>query len=246
VPTFYAALLASDLPAGAFASVRMAVSAAEPLPADLWVRFRDRFGVEILDGIGSTEMTHIFISNRSGSVRPGTSGQPVPGYRVELLDESGAPVADGTPGQLHVGGDTMATGYWCATEATRAVFNGDRMRTGDMYVRSDDGYYTYLGRSDDMLRVGGEWVSPAEVEAVLIGDDTVLEAAVVGERDELGVQRPIAFVVARPGASIDVGSLEERCRSSLAGFKRPRAYEVLASLPKTATGKVQRFKLRRG
>jgi benzoate-CoA ligase len=246
VPTFYAALLASDLPAGTFASVRMAVSAAEPLPADLWVRFRDRFGVEVLDGIGSTEMTHIFISNRAGSVRPGTSGQPVPGYRVELLDEAGVPVADGTPGQLHVGGDTMATGYWCATEATRTVFNGDRMRTGDMYVRSDDGYYTYLGRSDDMLRVGGEWVSPAEVEAVLIGDENVLEAAVVGERDTLGVQRPVAFVVARPGASIDVGALEDRCRSSLAGFKRPRAYEVLASLPKTATGKVQRFKLRRG
>jgi benzoate-CoA ligase family protein len=245
VPTFYAALLASDLPAETFASVRMGVSAAEPLPADLWVRFRDRFGVEILDGIGSTEMTHIFISNRAGSVRPGTSGQPVPGYHVELLDESGTPVPDGTPGQLHVGGDTMATGYWCATEATRSVFHGARMRTGDMYVRSDDGYYTYLGRSDDMLRVGGEWVSPAEVEAVLIGDETVLEAAVVGERDDLGVQRPIAFVVARPGASIDVGALDARCRSSLAGFKRPRAYSVLDALPKTATGKVQRFKLRR-
>jgi acyl-coenzyme A synthetase/AMP-(fatty) acid ligase len=125
------------------------------------------------------------------------------------------------------------------------VFHGARMRTGDMYLRSDDGYYTYLGRSDDMLRVGGEWVSPAEVEAVLIGEESVLEAAVVGERDDLGVQRPIAFVVARPGASIDVDALDARCRSSLAGFKRPRAYSVLDALPKTATGKVQRFKLRR-
>jgi len=245
VPTFYAALLASDLPATTFASVRTGVSAAEPLPADLWSRFRDRFGVEVLDGIGSTEMTHIFISNRAGAVRPGTSGRPVAGYRVELLDDGGAPVPDGAPGQLYVGGDTMATGYWCATEATRQVFQGQRLRTGDMYVRSSDGYYTYLGRSDDMLRVGGEWVSPAEVEGVLIGDANVLEAAVVGERDELGVQRPVAFVVARPGAEVDVGALEARCRESLAGYKRPRAYEVVDALPKTATGKVQRFKLRR-
>ena len=245
VPTFYAALLASDLPAGTFASVRVGVSAAEPLPAELWTRFRDRFGVEVLDGIGSTEMTHIFISNRAGAVRPGTSGQPVRGYHVSLLDDAGLPVADGTPGQLHVGGETMASGYWCATDATRGVFLGRAMRTGDMYVRSEDGYYTYLGRSDDMLRVGGEWVSPAEVESVLIGAPGVLEAAVVGERDDLGVQRPVAFVVAQPGASVDVGALEARCRAELAGYKRPRSYEVVAALPKTATGKVQRFKLRR-
>jgi benzoate-CoA ligase family protein len=245
VPTFYAALLASELADDAFASVRLGVSAAEPLPAELWARFRDRFGVEVLDGIGSTEMTHIFISNRAGAVRPGTSGRPVPGYDVSLLDDAGAPVPDGTPGQLHVGGETMATGYWCATEASRNVFQGPMMRTGDMYTRSPDGYYTYLGRSDDMLRVGGEWVSPAEVEAILIGDAAVLEAAVVGERDDLGVQRPVAFVVPKPAATVDVGALEARCRAELAGYKRPRAYEVVAALPKTATGKVQRFKLRR-
>jgi benzoate-CoA ligase family protein len=245
VPTFYAALLASDLPGDTFASVRIGVSAAEPLPGDLWSRFRDRFGVEVLDGIGSTEMTHIFISNRAGAVRPGTSGTPVRGYHVSLLDDAGAPVDDGVPGQLHVGGETMATGYWCATDSTRSVFRGTTMRTGDMYLRSADGYYTYLGRSDDMLRVGGEWVSPAEVEAVLIGAPGVLEAAVVGERDELGVQRPVAFVVAQPGASLDVGALEARCRAELAGYKRPRAYELVDGLPKTATGKVQRFKLRR-
>ena len=197
VPTFTTALCAADLPADTFASVRLGVSAAEPLPADVYQRFLDRFGVAILDGIGSTELTHIYCSNRPGpgGTRPGTSGTPVGGYALRLVDDAGAAVADGVAGHLLVAGDTLATGYWCRTEQTRRAFEGAYLRTGDMYERSPDGFYTYLGRSDDMLKVGGEWVSPAEVEAVLIEHPAVLEAAVVGERDAGGVLRPIAFVV---------------------------------------------------
>jgi benzoate-CoA ligase len=245
IPTFYAALLASDIADDTFASVRAAVSAAEALPADVYSRFRDRFGVEILDGIGSTEMAHIFISNRSGAVVPGTSGHPVPGYDALLLDDDGMPIADGIPGHLWVGGDSMATGYWCNTAATRRAFHGDRMRTGDMYERSAGGCYTYLGRSDDMLRVAGEWVSPAEVEGLLISHPDVLEAAVVGARDDGGVVRPIAFVVpASPTVDVDIAALEALCQAGLAGYKRPKRYVVTPELPKTATGKIQRFKLR--
>jgi benzoate-CoA ligase family protein len=244
IPTFYSALLASDIPDDTFASVRFGVSAAEALPADLFERFRDRFGVEILDGIGSTEMTHIFISNAPGDIRPGTSGRPVPGHDVSLVDEGGQPVADGEPGHLLVGGPGMATGYWCASEPTRTSFRGRQVATGDMYIRSSEGYYAYLGRSDDMLRVGGEWVSPAEVEAVLISHPGLLEVAVVGERDELGVQRAVAFVVAAPGVAVDPGELEVLCKTELAGYKRPRRFQFLDELPKTATGKIQRYKLR--
>jgi benzoate-CoA ligase family protein len=244
IPTFYAALLASDLPDDTFASVRYGVSAAEPLPADIFGRFRDRFGVEILDGIGSTELTHIFISNRPGQIRPATSGVPVPGYDVVVLDDVGAPVPAGTAGHLYVGGESMATGYWCAADSTRECFQGRRMRTGDMYSCSDDGHFTYLGRSDDMLRVAGEWVSPAEVEATLIGHPSILEVAVVGQRDGGGVVRPVAYVVAAAGAVVDIASLEGLCREQLAGYKRPRHYHVVAELPKTATGKIQRYKLR--
>jgi benzoate-CoA ligase family protein len=244
IPTFYAALCASDLPADTFASVRWAVSAAEPLPADTFQRFAARFGVRILDGIGSTEMTHIYISNSPTALRPGTSGRPVPGYRVDVVDDDGRPVPVGTAGHLEVSGNSMATGYWCDAAATQRSFHGDRMRTGDMYVCSDDGYFTYLGRSDDMLRVGGEWVSPAEVEAVLVSHPAVLEAAVVGYRDERGIQRPAAYVVATAGQAVDVAELEAMCKAELAGYKRPQYYEVVAELPKTATGKIRRFALR--
>jgi benzoate-CoA ligase family protein len=244
IPTFYAALCASDLAANTFASVRWGVSAAEPLPADTFHRFEDRFGVKILDGIGSTEMTHIFISNTPTALRPGTSGRPVPGYRVEIVDDDGRPVRPETPGHLEVGGDSMAVGYWCDRPASQRSFRGDRMRTGDMYTCSDDGYFTYLGRSDDMLRVGGEWVSPAEVEGVLVANPAVLEAAVVGYRDEQGVQRPAAYIVAAPGQTVDSAELEELCKAELAGYKRPRRYEIVVELPKTATGKIRRFALR--
>ena len=244
IPTFYAALCATDLPADTFASVRWGVSAAEPLPADTFERFAERYGVRILDGIGSTEMTHIYISNSATALRPGTSGRPVPGYDVQVVDDDGQPVAADVPGHLIVSGDSMAVGYWCDSAATRYSFGFDRMRTGDMYSRSVDGYYTYLGRSDDMLRIGGEWVSPAEVEAVLVRNPAVLEAAVVGYRDDDGLQRPVAFVVATPGAAVDEAELAVLCKAELAGFKRPRRYRVVDALPKTTTGKIQRFVLR--
>jgi acyl-coenzyme A synthetase/AMP-(fatty) acid ligase len=246
IPTFYAALCASDLPAETFASVRWAVSAAEPLPPETYHRFADRFGVRILDGIGSTEMTHIYISNSTSALRPGTSGRPVPGYDVEIVDDDGRPVPADVPGHLRVRGDSMAVGYWCDSAATHYSFTGDRLRTGDMYACSEDGYYTYLGRTDDMMRVGGEWVSPAEVEAVLVQHPAVLEAAVVGYRDDDGLQRPAAFVVATPGSTIDEAELEVLCKAELAGFKRPRRYRVVDALPKTVTGKIQRFVLRQG
>ncbi len=244
IPTFYAALCAADLPAETFASVRWGVSAAEPLPAETYRRFEERFGVRILDGIGSTEMTHIYISNSPTALRPGTSGRPVPGYHVEIVDDDGGPVPADVPGHLRVSGDSMAIGYWCDSASTRYSFAGERLRTGDMYSCSEDGYYTYLGRSDDMMRVSGEWVSPAEVEAVLARHPAVLEAAVVGYRDDDGLQRPAAFVVATPGSTIDEAELEILCKAELAGFKRPRRYQVVDALPKTATGKIQRFVLR--
>jgi benzoate-CoA ligase family protein len=244
VPTFYAALLAADLPPDSFASVRLAVSAGESLPAELYTRFRDRFGVEILDGIGSTELAHIYVSNRAGRVRPGTSGTPVGGYRVRLEDDDGLEVGADEPGQLSVAGDSMATGYWCRTHATRERFCGEWFRSGDMYTRSSDGFYSYLGRADDMLKVSGEWVSPAEVEGVLIEHPEVLEAAVVGVSDADGLTKPVAFVVPLAGAEIDADEILEFCRPRLAGFKRPRRAVVVDELPKTVTGKIQRAKVR--
>ncbi len=244
IPTFYAALLASDLPDDTFAPVRFGVSAAEPLPAEIWRNFRDRFGVEILDGIGSTEGLHIFISNFPGAVRPGSSGTVVPGYEARVVDDDGVTLPAGHEGHLLVKGESFATGYWCETYWSRRTFQGLWARTGDIYVESGDGYFTYLGRSDDMLRVSGEWVSPAEVEGILVEHPTVLEAAVVGENDELGLQRPVACVVPAPGSAIDSEELMTFCRDRLAGFKRPRRIITADELPKTATGKIQRFKLR--
>ena len=243
IPTFYAALCAADLPDDAFESARLALSAAEPLPAETFNRFKERFGVTILDGIGSTEMLHIYLSNSESALRPGASGVPVPGYDVKLIDETGEEQKPGEPGQLCVKGDSAATGYWCRAEISRSTFQGQWMHTGDLYQESD-GYYTYMGRVDDMLRVGGEWVSPAEVEGVLIQHTTVLEAAVVGERDDADILRPIAYVIGIDGQSVSTDELTEFCRSNLAGYKRPTRYVVVDDLPKTATGKIQRFKLR--
>jgi benzoate-CoA ligase family protein len=244
VPTFYAALLAADVPETTFASVRHAVSAGEALPAELFTRFLDRFGVETLDGIGSTEMTHIYVSNRAGRCRPGSSGTVVGGYRLRLTDEGGDEVPQGTPGQLWVAGESAATGYWCRTDATRQSFHGDWFRSGDMYVESEDGFYSYLGRADDMFKVGGEWVAPAEVEAVLIEHPDVLEVVVVGAARGDGLVETVACVVPVPAGTIDSEALVEHCRSRLAGFKRPRRVLVLDELPKTATGKIQRGVLR--
>ncbi|MEM7286114.1 MAG: benzoate-CoA ligase family protein [Actinomycetota bacterium] len=244
IPTFYAALTNADLPEETFASVRYGVSAAEALPAETFTRFRERYGVTILDGIGSTELLHIFLSNTPDRCHPGSSGVAVPGYDVRVVDEHGDDARDDEPGQLIVRGASAATGYWCRSEQSRATFAGDWTRTGDLYVRSADGYHTYLGRADDMLRVGGEWVSPAEVEGVLIEHASVLEAAVVGERDEAGILRPVAHVISAPGHAADPGALTDWCRERLAGYKRPARYTMVDELPKTATGKIQRYKLR--
>jgi benzoate-CoA ligase family protein len=243
-PTFFAALLASELPDDTFRSVRLCASAGEALPASLYRRFTERFGVDVLDGIGSTEALHIFVSNREGEVRPGTSGTPVAGYDVQVRGEDGQPVPDGEPGVLFVRGASLANGYWCRTDATRTVFQGEWLCTGDTYVRSSDGYYSCLGRTNDLLKAGGIWVSPIEVEGRLLQHPDVAEVAVVGIPDSNELDKPVAFVVAVPGAELTEAQLVAWCREGLAAFKRPRAVVMLAELPKTATGKVQRFRLR--
>jgi len=243
-PAFFAALLNAGAPAEAFATVRLATSAGEALPAEIYRRFTGRYGVDIIDGLGSTEALHIFISNRPGEVRPGTSGTVVPGYQAALVDETGAPVADGEPGHLLVRGDSIATGYWCRTATTREVFQGEWLRTGDTYTRSADGFYTCLGRSNDMIKAGGIWVSPMEVEGRLLEHPAVAECAVVGHRNDAGLEEVVACVVPAPGQSVDADALIEFCREGLAAFKRPRQVLALDALPKTATGKIQRVVVR--
>ncbi|MBO2464811.1 benzoate-CoA ligase family protein [Actinomadura violacea] len=244
VPTFYAALLNADVPAEAFASVRLAVSAGEPLPAELCRRFTERYGVEIIDGIGSTECLHIFLSNRPGEVRPGTTGVAVPGYELRVVDSAGADVAPGTPGSLLVKGESIATGYWCRTETTRQVFQGAWLRTGDTYVVDEDGYYTCLGRTGDMLKASGIWVSPAEVEARLLEHPAVAMVAVVGLPDGDGLDKPIACVVLADGVKAEPEELIDFCRAGLAAFKRPREVLIMDVLPTTASGKLRRFAVR--
>lgn len=245
VPTFYSALLNSDIPDDTFSSVRQGVSAGEPLPPVLYHRFRERFGVEVLDGLGSTEALHIFLSNRPGAVHPGSSGTPVDGYRVEIRDDQGMPIpGTGEPGDLFLSGPSVATGYWCRTETTRAVFQGEWLRTGDTYVRNEDGTFTCLGRSNDMLKAGGIWVSPAEVEERLLEHPDVAEAAVVAGHDSDGLDKPIACVVPVSGRSLDSDALVTWCREGLAAYKRPRAVVSMDELPKTATGKIRRNVLR--
>jgi benzoate-CoA ligase family protein len=245
-PGFVAALLDAEIAVDALASVRLTVTAGEALPADLQRRFSQRYGHPVLDGIGSTEALHIFVSNTVADVRPGTTGTPVDGYEVKLLDETDAEVTlPDTPGYLHVRGPSVATGYWSRTEATQMAFRGDWLRTGDVYTRSTDGHYTFLGRNSDMIKAGGIWVSPAEVESVLVEHPDVLEAAVVGARDSSGLEMAVAFVVARSGRTIDTAAIDAHCRARMAAFKRPRQVLVVEDLPKTATGKIQRFALRR-
>ena len=245
-PGFVAGLLDAALDPGVFSSVRLTATAGEALPADLQRRFSERFGHPVLDGIGSTEALHIFVSNHVGDVRPGSTGRPVAGYEVKLLDEADALVTEPeTPGYLHVRGPSVASGYWSRTEATQAAFRGDWLRTGDVYTQAADGTYTFLGRNSDMIKAGGIWVSPAEVEAALVEHDDVLEAAVVGSRDANGLEQTVAFVVARSGRTIDAEVLDAHCRARMAAFKRPRRIVTVDALPKTATGKIQRFALRR-
>jgi benzoate-CoA ligase len=248
VPTLYAAMLVSqEFPAREALSLRRCISAGEPLPADIGRRFRERTGVDILDGIGSTEMLHIFLSNRPDDVRYGTTGLAVPGYELRIVDEHGKDVADGEQGELLIKGPTAAMIYWNNRPKSRATFLGEWTRSGDKYRRDEAGYYVYCGRNDDMLKVGGIWVSPVEVEAAIVGHPAVLEAAVVGWQDADGLVKPRAFVVLRPGHTpTDVlgEEIQAHVKSQLAPYKYPRQIEFIAELPKTATGKIQRFKLR--
>jgi benzoate-CoA ligase family protein len=249
VPTFYAAFLASsDAPQRSDVKMRVCVSAGEALPADVGRRWSDRYGVDLLDGLGSTEMLHIFLSNRSGEVKYGTTGKPVPGYDIRLVDDDGEVVtARGTMGELQVRGPTAAVMYWNNREQSRATFLGEWTRSGDKYIEDEDGYFVYCGRRDDMLKVGGIYVSPFEVEAALQSHAGVLEAAVVGRPDIDGLIKPKAFVVLKSQEQAGDGmvrALQDHCREKLAAFKYPRWIEFRAELPKTATGKIQRFKLR--
>jgi benzoate-CoA ligase family protein len=243
-PTFYAGLVAAGLPADAFAGVRACVSAGEAFPAPLFERFTSAFGVEMLDGIGSTEMLHIFISGRPGRTRAGSTGEIVAGYQARIVDDDGAPVPDGTPGNLWVRGSSAATGYWQRTDVSRRVFQGDWVRTGDTYVRGADGYFSSLGRTDDIIKAGGIWVSPTEVEERLRAHPEVSQAVVVAVPDETGLDKPVACVVLAEGAVVTSDGLVAFCRDGLAAFKRPRNILVFAELPQTATGKLQRFRVR--
>jgi benzoate-CoA ligase family protein len=225
----------------------VSLSAGEALPKHVGEGWRARVGSDILDGIGSTELLHIFLSNRHGDVRYGTSGKPVPGYDVKLVDDSGEPAPDGEEGSLWVRGPSSCVAYWNQREKSLATFHGPWTRTGDRYVRDADGYYTYAGRSDDMLKVGGIWVSPFEVESALSEHEAVLEAAVVGHPDADGLVKPRAFVVLAgkhaPSERL-AAELKAFVKAKLAPYKYPRWIEFTAELPKTATGKIQRYKLR--
>lgn len=244
-PTGFAAMLASPkLPGRHDVALRLVSSAGEALPASVGERFRAHFGVDIVDGIGSTEMLHIFLSNRPGQVRYGTTGWPVPGYQIELRDDAGRPVPDGEPGDLYIQGPSTAMMYWGNRAKTRETFQGAWTKSGDKYVHNADGTYTYSGRTDDMLKVSGIYVSPFEVEATLVQHPAVLEAAVIGKEDKEGLVKTKAFVVLKPGHQASEAELKAFVKERLAPYKYPRFIEFMAELPKTATGKIQRFKLR--
>ncbi len=244
-PTGYAGMLASpNLPGRDEVALRLTSSAGEPLPADLGKRFTERFGVQIIDGIGSTEMLHIYLSNHPEENHYGTSGKPVPGYDIEIRDDDGALVGDGEIGELFVRGPSSALMYWNNREKSRDTFQGAWTKSGDKYIRNEDGTYTYSGRTDDMLKVSGMYVSPFEVEATLMQHDAVLEAAVVGHQDDQGLTKTKAYVVLKEGQQTDETELKEFVKTRLAPFKYPRLIEFIDALPKTATGKIQRFRLR--
>lgn len=248
VPTLYVGMLASaDLPARDKIALRICASAGESLPRELGVKFSAHFGCDILDGLGSTEMLHIFLSNRAEDLRYGATGKPVPGYQVALRDESGAPVAQGKIGDLYIQGPSAAILYWGNREKTQATFQGAWVKSGDKYLLDADGYYHYAGRSDDMIKVSGQYVSPIEVESALMGHAAVLECAVVGKPDDTGLIKTVAYVVLRDatqaGATIEA-DLKAFVKTQLTPHKYPREIVFVADLPKTATGKIQRFKLR--
>jgi benzoate-CoA ligase family protein len=249
VPTFYAALLASPhAPKRSDLNLRYCISAGEALPPDIGRRWKERYGVDILDGIGSTEMLHIFLSNYPNDVRYGTTGKPVPGYDIRLIDDDGNVIRNrGEMGELQVRGPTAAAMYWNNREKTRETFVGEWTRSGDKYIEDEDGYYIYCGRRDDLLKVGGIYVSPFEVEGALCSHPDVLEAAVVAWPDQDNLIKPKAFVVLKAADKAGdhlASALKEHVRTVLAPYKYPRWIEFRSELPKTATGKIQRFKLR--
>jgi len=249
VPTLFASLSAhKDMRRGAGSDrLRLCVSAGEALPAELGRRWRDASGVDVIDGIGSTEMFQTFLSNRPGDVRYGTTGKPVPGYELKIVDDAGAEVAAGEIGELIVRGPTAAEGYWNQRHKSRRTFAGEWTHTGDKYFRDTDGYFHYCGRTDDMFKVSGMWVSPFEVESALTSHEAVLEAAVIGKQDADGLIKPKAFIVLRNGFAADERLLETlrvHVKESAGPWKYPRWIDIRPDLPRTATGKLQRFKLR--
>ena len=246
VPTFYARLLHAELPRDTFRSVRACVSAGERLPPEVYAAWRGRFGVEILDGLGATETIFMVLANRPGQSRAGAAGTPVPGTTVRLLDGDGREVSDDTPGVLHVRTPSASPAYWNRVDRSRATFLGEWLRTGDVLTRDADGFFHHLGREDDFFKVAGMWVTPSEVEAVLLSHPAVAEAAVVGARDAGGLVKAFAFVVARngtPGAEL-LGQLTALAAERLPSHQRPRQIAVVEALPRTATGKLQRFALK--
>jgi 4-hydroxybenzoate-CoA ligase len=250
VPTLFAAMLNDETHKSERAGnrLRICTSAGEALPESVGNAWKARFGVDILDGVGSTELLHIFLSNAPGDIKYGSAGRPVPGYEVRLVNEAGGEVADGEVGEMLVHAPSAGEGYWNQRHKSRSTFEGYWTRTGDKYVRDGEGRYTFCGRSDDMFKVSGIWVSPFEVESALITHPAVLEAAVVPEADPEGLLKPKAFVVLRPGSETEHlhDALKDHVKQKIGPWKYPRWVEVVDSLPKTATGKIQRFKLREG
>jgi len=250
VPTLFAAMLNDETTKTERCGTRLRIctSAGEALPESVGNAWKARFGADILDGVGSTELLHIFLSNAPGDIKYGSSGRPVPGYQVRLVNENGGEVGDGEVGEMLVHAPSAGEGYWNQRAKSRSTFEGYWTRTGDKYVRDADGRYTFCGRSDDMFKVSGIWVSPFEVESALITHPSVLEAAVVPEADPEGLLKPKAFVVLRPDAKVDGldEALKDYVKQKIGVWKYPRWIETVESLPKTATGKIQRFKLRDG
>jgi benzoate-CoA ligase len=250
VPTFYASLL-REAEKGLmldFSSVRLAVSAGESLPVEIFEQFRQRFGIEILDGIGSSEMLHIFLSSRPGAARAGSCGREVPGYEARILDDAGEPARVDEAGSLWVKGESAFAEYWRIPELTARTKRDGWVNTGDKFSRDADGYFYYRGRADDMMKVSGMWVSPGEVENALLGHAAIAECAVVGSADAVGLVRPVAYIVLRQSVTNTAGGLDSEIygwlRTRLPGFKCPQEYRFVKELPRTATGKVQRFLLR--